>query len=448
MLIPDVLRSAVAVTTVSTVGLAALWRAARRRAALALATSHQLEEKLSSVERKVSAQEEQAAMLGAELQHFASARLPAYFAFLAHPHVPVPGPLNPASQGSHEDEPYQLVLRQVGQAVVAERQRLNSAAQTVLRGAAQRVQAMGYQLQDLLANAQERFPDAKFAEVLLSADALNEQMLRRVQITAVACGAPPGLRRDDSLLADLVAGARSRIEGYERIRVTNHLQRHLGVAARAAEAVAIILGELMANAEYYSPASPTVPIEVSLHETGRGAVIVVEDAGVGMTMDDFTFAEQMISGDRPVLLTELGDPPRTGLAAVGLLGRPLGVTVALTRSRYNGTSTTVVIPGDLLVLMDPVMRPASVMSPIPVVAEPMRASTGGSGQGQGLGLPRRQGRRAAAHASEPVPVPGPAGAQRRDPEGVRGTYSALQSGTAAGRSALTQPSAPAERPIP
>ncbi|GAA2255392.1 sensor histidine kinase [Kitasatospora cystarginea] len=432
-------------TTVSTTGLAALWLAARRRAALALTTNGRLEEQLGNAVRQVAALKEQGELHDAELQHFTSVRLPAYLAFLAHPHVPVPGPLHPASQGKPGDEPYQLVLRHMSQAIVAERQRLNSAGQAVLRGAAQRVQAMGYQLQDLLANAQERFPDEKFAEVLLSADALNEQLLRRVQITAVACGAPPGLRRDDSLLADLVAGARSRVQGYERIRVTNHLQRHLGVAARAAESVAIILGELMANAEYYSPASPTVPIDVSLHETGSGAVIVVEDAGVGMTMDDFTFAEQMISGARPVLLTELGDPPRTGLVAVGLLGRPLGITVTLTRSRYNGTATTVVVPGDLLVLMDPVAQPASVMAPIPVaatVAEPGHTEAGEVRPG--LGLPRRQGRRAAM----PEPVHGPAGVRRRDPEVVRGTYSGLQRGTAAGRTTLTHASDPAERPIP
>lgn len=313
----------------------------------------------------------------AEVRHLAGARIPDTAAALAHAHVPVRGPLGTVDLGPDLEQYLDSALEQVREAVTRERLRVDFAAQAAMRGATTTIQALLYQVQTLLQRMQEKYDDPLVAEDLLAADFLNEQALRRIQSTAVVCGAWPGLTRDNSHLADIVVGATSRITGYERVQVSNQLRDPVGVVARAVEPVAVVLTELIANALHYS--HPELPVSVTLQQGSRGASVIVDDAGVGMHQDEITRAQQLMSGEETVLLTELGDPPRSGFAAIGRLVRQYGFATHVEASPYGGVRAIVHIPGEpLLTLIDEEEQPLSAMAPMPtggVPPLPGRSST-------------------------------------------------------------------------
>jgi signal transduction histidine kinase len=306
----------------------------------------------------------------AELRHLVNARIPELAASLAHSNVPVPGPLGSATLSPDLDRSIDAVLAQVQEEVTKERHRVDAAAQAAMRGATTTIQALLYQLQTLLQRMQEKYEDPLVAEDLLAADFLNEQALRRIQSTAVVCGAWPGLTRENSHLADVVVGASSRLSGYERIQVTNLLRDPVGVVARAVEPIAVTLTELMANALHYS--HPELPVVVTLQQGNRGASVIIDDAGVGMNPEELARAKRLMSGDEAVLITELGDPPRNGFAAIGQLVRQYGFSTHAEVSPYGGVRTVVHIPGEpLLTLLDEAEQPMSAMTPTPPYGTPV-----------------------------------------------------------------------------
>ncbi|MGP8301874.1 ATP-binding protein [Streptomyces inhibens] len=300
----------------------------------------------------------------AEIRHLAGTRLPDLTMALAHPHVPVRGLLDARFAGSETDQALSAVLEQVGEAITNERTRVDAAAQSTLRGATTTIQALLYQLQTALQEMQHRYDDPNVAQDLLNADFLNEQALRRIQATGVVCGAWPGLTREDSYLAELVVGASSRLRGYERVTISNQLRDPVAVVARAVEPIAITVTELLANALHHSHRE--LPVTVTLQQGNRGASVIIDDYGVGMHDDEIKAAMELLAGDDNLLLTQLGDPPRSGFAAAGQLVRQYGYGVHVEPSPYGGVRAVVYIPGDpLLTVLDESAQPMSVMAPLP-----------------------------------------------------------------------------------
>ncbi|MBU7597586.1 sensor histidine kinase [Streptomyces sp. P38-E01] len=297
-----------------------------------------------------------------ETQHLISERMPALLTHLAHQHVSVPGLKNQPFAGTEVESLHASALEQLKKAVASERERVDEAAQSVMRGATTVVQAQSYQLQSKIESMQHRYDTPDLAQDLLELDLLNEQNLRRIQATGVLCGASPGLTRVDSHLGDVVVGAQSRVRGYHRVQVTSQLDAPVAVVARAVEPVAITVSELLANAVHHSHG--TLAVDVSLHQAESGAVIVVDDAGVGMHADELEFAARMLAGRDELRLSELGDPPRSGFATIGRLVRQYGFTVSVDKpAPYGGVRAVVLIPGHLLTLLNETERPMSAMAP-------------------------------------------------------------------------------------
>lgn len=376
--IPVVLTVLLSVGTAAAVVLGLMLVRARRDTSRSRQRTASLETDLRTAAHHHAALTTRVQATEAEVRHLAGARVPDLAASLTHAHVPVRGPLDAAIAGSALEEALNSVLAQVDNAVVKERLRVDAAAQAAMRGASTTIQALLYQLQSVLQTMQEKYDDPFVAEDLLQADFLNEQALRRVQSTAVVCGAWPGLTRDNSHLADIVVGAMSRLTGYERVQVTNQLRDPVGVVARAVEPVAVVLTELIANALHYS--HPELPVAVTLQQGNRGASVIIDDAGVGMHTEELRVAERLMTGPDTLLITELGDPPRTGFAVVGQLVQQYGFTTYVEASPYGGVRAIVHIPGDpLLTLLDEQEQPMSAMAPLPAAATapplPGRAST-------------------------------------------------------------------------
>lgn len=407
----------------------------------------------------------------AEVEHLAEQRVPAAARQLAHPHVAVPGPLHPQTSGSALDVALEQVLSGLRTELTTQRTRIDAAAQAGMRGATREIQAALYRLQDALRQLQQKYDDPELAQTLFQLDHENEQSLRRAQVAAVVCGAWVGLAREESHLVEAVTGGQARLAGYHRARIHNHLAAGTGLVSHAVEPVAIIVAELLDNALRHS--APDTEVVVNLEHVHHGVCITVDDAGLGMTQDERARAQRLVAGSEPILLTDLGDPPRMGLAAIGQLTRQFDLSVDLSSpSPYGGVRAVLRVDSHLLSEIDPAERPPAASAPRSTrtssPAEPTRTASRaeasaasasevsttshgyGTDQEDGAadavsghhaprdagGLPQRRRRARVAAAARDVPAPRPA---VRRPDRAAAALGALQAGTAAARTATGEP---------
>ncbi|MEU8929220.1 ATP-binding protein [Streptomyces sp. NPDC048409] len=410
-----------------------------------------------------------------EVEHLAARRMPAAAAQLTHPHLKVPGPAGHQTPGTPTGIALEYVLTALREELTAQRARIDAAAQAGLRGATREIQAALYRLQDALRGLQQRYDEPELAQTLFALDHENEQSLRRAQVAAVVCGAWVGLAREESHVVDAVTGGQARLAGYHRVRVHNHLEPGTALVSHAVEPVAIIVAELLDNALRHS--APDTDVVVHLEHVHHGVCVTVDDAGLGMTQDERARAQRLVAGSDPILLTDLGDPPRMGLAAVGRLTRQFDLSVDVSSpSPYGGVRAVLRVDTHLLGRIDPDLRPPSVSAPrstreraavretagpgqaapartapvpaptAPAPAVPAPAADGSGGAeherapghqepGAPSGLPQRR-RRTRPDAPE-VPRRQPA-AERR-PEAAAAALAALQYGTAAARTPKRAP---------
>lgn len=447
--LPDLVTGGLAAGTLSALALAGGLLCARRRQARQQAEISALRTRLDGSLKAFTA----------EVDHLASRRVPAAALRVAHPHVVVPGPLQPLTVGTPLGIALENVVLALQAETAAQRTSVDAAAQAGMRGAVREIQAALYRLQDALRGLQQRYDDPELTQTLFRLDHENEQSLRRAQVTAVVCGAWVGLAREESHLVDAVTGGQARLAGYHRIQVHNHLEPGTALVSHAVEPVAIIVAELLDNALRHS--APDTDVVVSLQHVHHGVCVTVDDAGLGMTRDERDRAQKLVAGDEPILLTELGDPPRMGLAAIGRLTRQfdLGVDVSST-SPYGGVRAVLRVDTHLLSHLDPAERPPAASAPRttratrkappdpPAPSHAYGAETGPpqpepapghhEPQGEEDGLPQRRRRtRPAAPARTPEQTPDRTPERRpvRSPEEAAAALGALQSGTAAARAA-------------
>lgn len=384
----------------------------------------------------------------AELGQLAAQRMPAAARQLDRPHLVVPGPRQPHLSDTPLGGALDDVLVALRTELISQRTRIDAAAQAGMRGATREIQAALYRLQDGLHVLQQRYDEPELAQTLFELDHENEQSLRRAQIAAVVCGAWVGLAREESHLVDAVTGGQARLAGYHRVRVNNHLEPGTALVSHAVEPVAIIVAELLDNALRHS--SPDTDVTVNLEHVHHGACVTIDDAGLGMTQDERARAQGLVAGSTPILLTDLGDPPRMGLAAIGQLTRQFELSVDLSSpSPYGGVRAVLLVDSHLLSHVDPEERPPAASAPrstrraepdppAPAHAygtEPDDDHPGAVPEHDGPrdagDLPRRRRRtRAAGPTATDEPAPR---ARARRPEEAAAALGALQSGTAAAR---------------
>ncbi|MGW0782743.1 ATP-binding protein [Streptomyces sp. NPDC002913] len=377
-------------------------------------------------DRQNKAAEARTVALTEEIRQLAEKRIPAAATALSHRTAPVPGLREAAGIEGDAARLLTEAVQAARTAVLEERQRVDAAARSAMRGTSAKIQSLLNQSQHLLQELQHEYDDPR----ILQLDFRNELALRRTQATAVLCDAWPGLARQNSSLVEVVLGAQSRVPGYERIKVANHLrQERLALVARAAEPLAIALAELLANATAYSHPDTEVPVTVQ-QTPGRGALILVDDAGIGMDDDALKRARALLSGPSEVLLTELGDPPQTGFAVVGRLIARYGFSCHIESSPYGGMRAMLRIPAHLLTVMDD-DRTLSVLAPKPVHA---------------------RGAGADAEAPEPAGLPGPTGAVEPGRTGAvepgAARSGAVEPAGSAGPAGSGGSAGPAARPVP
>jgi len=249
----------------------------------------------------------------------------------------------------------------------------------LLQASALRIQAQAAKM------AEERPADPGVLEASMRVEHAAAQMARNAQSLVVLCGEWPGQQWPDRLgLPDVVRAAAGRIMSYERIRVSG--DHGVAAAAGVVEPLIHLVAELLANATQSSP--PATAVEVTVQAVQHGAVIEIDDRGIGMEEAQFRQAREILSGSRLVGLGDLGEFPQTGLAVIGHYIDRHGFGVELRRSPYGGVRAVVLVPDPLVVNN---LEPAGVIRPVPPAPQPEPAEVREPAEAHpGRSLPRRQ----------------------------------------------------------
>lgn len=284
---------------------------------------------------------------------------------------------------------------------------------------ARRVQASAHRIQEEAVRMAERHPaDPDVLESSMRVDHAAAQQARHAQSMAVLSGEWPGQQWSEPLaLVDVARAAAGRIVAYQRVAVSG--DPDVAAAPRVAEPLIHLVAELLANATQSSP--PASQVLVTVRTVQRGAVIEIDDGGVGMDEHRLEQARELASGRRSATLISLGEIPQTGLAVVGQYARRHGLGVDLVPSPYGGIRAVTLVPADLVQMLDPAgsgqarepARPGGPPSALGRATTPAAAAPGAATLGTTPGT-GTQGAAAPAPAAT-----GPAGQSGQEPVTAR-----------------------------
>ncbi|MEV8345942.1 ATP-binding protein [Streptomyces niveus] len=289
-----------------------------------------------------------AAARGAEVTHLAAVRVPAIAERVRAGRRldGVPGPAAPESEtGEDFARALAAVVAALGSDEAVRRERgLRDSVQTAFESVARNMHAMATVQQRVLDHVERSIDDPRLMADVMKADHAASQMTRKAQTLLVMCGIWPARRESQPVsLYDCVRGAQSRIVEFGRVEV--HGGQTLFVVPPAVEGLMHAIAELLENATVFSPSRTQVV--VTIREVGAGAVVEIDDAGLGMPPDVLHLAMSQLRDD--LELTRLGAVPRLGLACVGRWSREMGFNVELSgASAYGGTRAVTFVPHRLL----------------------------------------------------------------------------------------------------
>jgi signal transduction histidine kinase len=268
------------------------------------------------------------------------------------------------------------------------------AAMAACASAAARIQAQTTRILADLRDMEDRYSEDKVFGDLLDLDHRVSQMGRLADSIALLSGGRSGRRWTKPIkMESILRGAMGRIDAYRRIRL--HSTSTVAVVGHAAEGVMHTIAELMDNAATFS--AHGTEVHVYMEEEDAGAVILIEDGGLGMRKRERNRAETLVA--KPLDLTTLSGT-RLGLAVVGRLADKYGLTVSFRPSSRGGTGVVVMVPRQLITQQRPdpgpvlprQARPAEVTGP----TEPEAA-------GDWAGMPRRRRGATLAAATRAAP---------------------------------------------
>ncbi|GAA4679880.1 hypothetical protein GCM10023347_38220 [Streptomyces chumphonensis] len=317
-------------------------------AVVGVAATFRLRGRLAAARAAQARAESVAGARGAEVAHLAGVRMPAIAERVrAGQRLDgLPGPVTaPEATGEDFARAVAALVGGLGSDDAVRRERaLRDSVQAAFESVARNMHAMATVQQQVLDNVERIISDARLMSEVMKADHAAAQMTRKAQTLLVMCGIWPARRETRPVtLFDCVRGAQSRIVEFGRVDV--HGGQTLHVVPPAVEGLMHTVAELLENATVFSPSSTQVVVTV--REVGAGAVVEIDDAGLGMPPDVLHQALGQLRDDLD--LAQLGAVPRLGLACVGRWARELGFNVELTgASAYGGTRAVIFVPHRLL----------------------------------------------------------------------------------------------------
>ncbi len=404
---------AVAGTVVAILLLAMLAVLRRRYTAIDAATAErerraaQLQLRAAELERRGDERQAQyrgtLAGVAAAVDHLVNVQLPAALHGSA-----APPPAFPAGVDSEAAALCNRAAAAVAEGAAKLREQLDDqveASRLAVVTLARRVQASAHRIQEEATRMADRHPaDSDVLESSMRVDHAAAQQARHAQSVAVLCGEWPGQQWPQPLaLLDVVRAASSRIVAYRRVTVSG--EPDVAAVASVVEPLIHLVAELLANATQSSP--PTTQVLVTVRTVQRGAVIEMDDGGVGMEEHRLEQAREIVSGHRLLRLGDLGEIPQTGMAVIGQYVLRHGFRVDLMPSPYGGVRAIVLVPAEMVENLEssvtaapfPPVEPKPV-PPAPPAPQP--ASVPAARAADTDLLPQRRSRRGE---TEPEPEP-------------------------------------------
>ncbi|WFE62010.1 nitrate- and nitrite sensing domain-containing protein [Micromonospora sp. WMMD714] len=311
---------------------------------------------------------------------------------------------------------------------------------------ARRSQGLVHRQLAVLDRMERRAEDPDELAELFRVDHLATRLRRHAEDLVILAGAAPGRGwRQPVALLDVLRGATSEVEAYERVDIGR--VEPAGLLGRAVADVIHLLAELIENATAFSP--PERRVEVTGTATADGYLVEIVDHGLGMSPQAVEDANRRLATPPEF---DPADSARLGLFVVSRLAARHDVGVTLRAGMPVGLTALVRLPADLITeepeISPPARdRPATSVSRLTTLPRPPRTAPDRAEQTalpfapartssveaavDGDSLPRRVRRRGPA--ARPRTPAGHDTPSARSPEEVRRQMSALQAGTARGR---------------
>ena len=160
-------------------------------------------------------------------------------------------------------------------------------------------------------------------------------------------------------LVDLLRGAISEVEHYERVNV--RAPSHIQVLGRPTNDLIHLVAELVENATSFSPHD--TPVSVTAHALDSGDVrLEVNDFGIGMPPEELDSINERLA-QPPVV--DVSVSRRMGLFVVGRLAARHGIQVRLSAAQGGGVTAMAVLPADVLITPEATSPGSPRRSPVP-----------------------------------------------------------------------------------
>jgi signal transduction histidine kinase len=207
---------------------------------------------------------------------------------------------------------------------------------------ARRSQGLLHRQLALLDSMERRTTEPEELANLFRIDHLATRMRRHAEDLVILAGTTPGRGwRQPVPMVDVIRGAISEIEDYERVNPT--VMGEEALIGRAVGDIVHLLAELIENGTNYSP--PNTQISVTGQAVGNGFAVEIEDRGLGMNPEDLAATNRQLL-DPPDF--NLANSAQLGLFVVARLAAKHGVQVQLRPSLFGGITAIVLIPTELM----------------------------------------------------------------------------------------------------
>ncbi|WP_462165465.1 nitrate- and nitrite sensing domain-containing protein, partial [Frankia sp. AiPs1] len=196
----------------------------------------------------------------------------------------------------------------------------------------------------LIDDLENREQDPDQLSNLFKLDHLATRMRRNNESLLVLAGTDTARRWTHPVpLNEVVLAAISEVEQYTRVKQTSAAP--VSIAGNGVSDVVHLVAELLENATSYSP--PVTEVRVTSHSLGpgAGAMIEIEDQGIGMPAKELERVNERLANP-PVV--DVSVSRTMGLFAVGRLAGRHGIRVQLRESSSGGITAVVRLPARLV----------------------------------------------------------------------------------------------------
>lgn len=209
---------------------------------------------------------------------------------------------------------------------------------------AHRSQLVVHRQLEVLDAAEARQSDPEHLELLFQLDHLATRARRNAENLLILGGGQPGRRwRQPAALEDIVRSAVSETEHFARVRTVR--LPDVQVQGSVVGDLIHLLAELIDNATAFSPPDSAVTVHGNL--VGKGAVVEVEDQGLGIEFAERERLNQTLANPPGFQEMALSGQRHLGLFVVGQLAQRHGIAVRLLESAYGGAKAIVLIPSSV-----------------------------------------------------------------------------------------------------